>query len=247
MAIKRWDGTQWVQQASNGGLPLGYDYATVVTSAGTDTLNYNSQPNRFYTGTTTHTVVLPSTSVVAGQQFIITNNSTGVKSAGQITVNASNGVPLLKVYPGQSATITAISNTPTTTSDWVLNKPYVATSNGNFNGTNITFTTSQQTLLSFTLDLPETCIVGMFGMVQMNVSASANYSYVGWSVSGATTIGYNANYSAIVGNTNGYFTVSPIRWETLNAGTNTLSLIGVASGAGTWTAINTYGIAIPLR
>lgn len=113
MAIKRWDGTQWVQQASNGGLPLGYDYTTVVTSAGTDTLNYNSQPNRFYTGTTTHTITLPSTSVVAGQTFTITNLSTGT-----LTVNASGGSNVIYVSSKTSVSLTTTSNAPTLSTQW---------------------------------------------------------------------------------------------------------------------------------
>ena len=53
-------------------------YTTTATAGGTTTLTSSSTANQFFTGTATQTVVLPTTaSLTVGQEFIITNNSTG--------------------------------------------------------------------------------------------------------------------------------------------------------------------------
>jgi hypothetical protein len=53
-------------------------YTSTATGGTTTTLTASSSANQFFTGTTTQTVKLPSTaSLTVGQEFFITNNSTG--------------------------------------------------------------------------------------------------------------------------------------------------------------------------
>lgn len=86
-----------------------YGYATTATSAGTTALSSNSANRQFFTGSTTHTVTMPSTSVVAGQWFTITNNSTG-----RVTINNSVGTALASIAYGQTVTLTATTSGPST-------------------------------------------------------------------------------------------------------------------------------------
>jgi len=88
-------------------------FGTTVTSAGTLTLTVSFNSIQELTGTSTHTVVLPTTSVVAGQRFFIINNSTGV-----VTVNASGGGTVVALAGGTEETFTALVATPTTAAHW---------------------------------------------------------------------------------------------------------------------------------
>jgi len=67
-------------------------YATTATSAGTKTLTVTSKRAQVYTGTTTHTQVMPDVSTLAqGTLYITTNLSTGVvtvQSSGTNTIQA---------------------------------------------------------------------------------------------------------------------------------------------------------------
>ncbi len=65
---------------------------STATAAGTTTLNSSSTYNQYFTGSTTQTVKLPvATTMIAGQSFSITNQSTGivtVQTSGLNTVQA---------------------------------------------------------------------------------------------------------------------------------------------------------------
>jgi hypothetical protein len=79
--------------------------ATTTTAAGTTTLTAASAQLQQFTGTTTQTVVLPdATTLVTGNSFIISNQSTGT-----VTVNA-NGGGLVKTFAaGTSGAVTVMS------------------------------------------------------------------------------------------------------------------------------------------
>ncbi len=89
-------------------------YATTVTSAGTTTLTVSSAEQQYFTGTTTHSVVMPVTStLVLGQSFTIVNKSTGVvriKSSGPNTIQDMVG--------GSFAVYTCILTSGTTAASW---------------------------------------------------------------------------------------------------------------------------------
>jgi len=88
-------------------------FATTATSGGTTTLTAASAYSQYFTGTTTQTVVLPSTGVVAGQQFFIVNKSTGA-----VTVQSSNTNTIQTMYTGNQLLVTALVAAPTTAANW---------------------------------------------------------------------------------------------------------------------------------
>lgn len=89
-------------------------YSTTVTAAGTTTLTSQSNPNQFFTGTTTQTVVLPVTSTLGlGKQFTVYNNSTGA-----VTVQSSGANNVVVIPGGFTATVTCILTSGTTASSW---------------------------------------------------------------------------------------------------------------------------------
>jgi hypothetical protein len=87
--------------------------ATTATAAGTTTLTVASAMLQQFTGSTTQTVVMPSgTTLVNGQEYYITNRSTGV-----VTVNANGGGLLQTMAAGSQLILTLISN-GTTAGTW---------------------------------------------------------------------------------------------------------------------------------
>jgi hypothetical protein len=83
------------------------------TAAGTTTLTSASTEVQIFTGSTTQTVVLPTTGVTAGQRYRVINNSTGA-----VTVNASDASGILSIVSTYSAEFTALVNTPTNVGHW---------------------------------------------------------------------------------------------------------------------------------
>ena len=88
-------------------------WTTTATAAGTTTMVIGDNFQQFWTGSTTQTVKLPTTGVVAGQQWQITNNSTGL-----VTVQSSGANTILILAGSTSAVFTAIIATPTTAANW---------------------------------------------------------------------------------------------------------------------------------
>ena len=89
-------------------------YTTTTTGAGTTTLTASSSANQFFTGATTQTVKLPSTATLAlGQEFFITNYSTGV-----VTVQTSAAGAITTIPGGSQATFIVASIGAET---WVYN------------------------------------------------------------------------------------------------------------------------------
>jgi len=98
-------------------------YATTVTAASTTTLTVADKYLQYFTGTTTQTVKMPVTSTLAlGQQWQIINNSTGVDSAGVVTVQSSGSNSILALPAGSYATITCVSTSGTSASSWSYSK-----------------------------------------------------------------------------------------------------------------------------
>jgi hypothetical protein len=89
---------------------------STVTAAGTTTLTASSCEYQAFTGSTTQTVKLPTTSITAGMQFTIINQSTGdvtVQSSGGNTIATLTGAsdPSAKVF-------VALQDSPTTAAHW---------------------------------------------------------------------------------------------------------------------------------
>ena len=103
-------GTGWSVVSDASGLP---GLSTTMTAASITTLTATSAPIQVFTGTTTHTVRLPSTGVVAGEQFTIINNSTGL-----LTLQTSTGAQIHVLAAGTESILTALVATPTTAAQW---------------------------------------------------------------------------------------------------------------------------------
>ena len=88
-------------------------FTTTPTAAGTTTLTMLSNQLQIFTGTSTQTVVLPTTSVVAGTQFRVVNNSTGA-----VAVQSSALNPIISIAANTSALFTALVAAPTTAANW---------------------------------------------------------------------------------------------------------------------------------
>lgn len=88
-------------------------FTTAATAAGTTTLTNTSNALQYFTGSSTQTVKLPTTSVVAGQAYTIVNESTGA-----VTVQSSGANTITILAGGTSGTFTAIVATPTTAANW---------------------------------------------------------------------------------------------------------------------------------
>lgn len=103
-------GTGWSTVSDAAPTPT---FATTLTSAGTTTLTAASRQVQEFTGTTTQTVRLPSAGIIAGQQFTIINNSTGL-----VTVQSSTAAQVHILAAGTESVFTALVATPTTAAHW---------------------------------------------------------------------------------------------------------------------------------
>jgi hypothetical protein len=88
-------------------------FTTTATAAGTTTMTIANTYLQYWTGSTTQTVKLPTTSVVAGQQYLITNLSTGV-----VTVQSSAANTIQALAASTVGLFTALVATPTTAANW---------------------------------------------------------------------------------------------------------------------------------
>ncbi|MCV7174948.1 hypothetical protein [Mycolicibacterium sphagni] len=88
-------------------------FASTATAAGTTTLTVSSAEIQQFTGTTTQTVLLPTTGVVAGQRYTIINSSTG-----SVTVQSSGANTVATLAGGAANTFVALVATPTTAANW---------------------------------------------------------------------------------------------------------------------------------
>lgn len=86
---------------------------STATAAGTTTLTVSSNSIQIFTGSTTQTVVLPTTTIITGWKTVIIN-----KSSGALTVNSSGGSLVATVAGGATAQIMASQSTPTTPAHW---------------------------------------------------------------------------------------------------------------------------------
>jgi len=91
-----------------------FGYETTVTSAGTKTLTTLSPYLQYFTGSSTHLVILPVTSTLQlGQSYLIINNS-----SGNVTVNSSGGNLIQTMAGGTNLFLTCILTSGTTDASW---------------------------------------------------------------------------------------------------------------------------------
>lgn len=136
-------------------------WATAATAAGTTTLTVISAQQQFFTGSSTQTVKLPTTGIVAGQTYTIRNQSTGA-----VTVQSSGANTITVLAGGTFGVFTALVATPTTAANWDGNYPGTVVSSGKAvtssvnvtaTGADMTFTgsgTNTYTMIGETSTLP---------------------------------------------------------------------------------------------
>lgn len=95
--------------------------ASTVTAAGTTTLTIASEMLQIFTGTTTQTVKLPTTSVTAGLQYVVIN-----QSSGDVTVQSSGSNTIVVLKSGKAAFLTAVVDAPTAAAHWSVVAPSAA-------------------------------------------------------------------------------------------------------------------------
>lgn len=86
-----------------------------ATAAGTLTMTIDSTQVQTFSGSTTHTVKLPTTSVVAGQTYRFVN-----LSSGTVSIQASDASALLSLIGNRSVEFAATINTPVSNADWYI-------------------------------------------------------------------------------------------------------------------------------
>lgn len=95
---------------------LSPDLTSTATAGGTTTMTIASTEGQVWTGSTTQTVKLPTTSVAKGARYFFTNSSSGV-----VTVQSSGGNTIQAMAGNSFAIFTALVATPTTAANWNVN------------------------------------------------------------------------------------------------------------------------------
>ena len=165
-AIAEWDANK--NLSANALIPAS---TSTATAAGTTTLTITSTEVQIFTGTTTQTVKLPTTSVVAGGQYTIINQSTGV-----VTVQSSGANTIVALPASTQSTFTALVATPTTAANWASS--YIAAGTGTV--TSVTFT-GDGTVLSST---PSSAVTTS-GTVTATLNTQTAGTYLGGPYSGS--------------------------------------------------------------
>lgn len=89
-------------------------YTTTATSAGTLTITVANSVKQFFTGTTTHTLVLPvASTLTVGKVYEVTNNSTGI-----VTVQSSGLNEIAQVPAGAVMTFSCVLASGTSAASW---------------------------------------------------------------------------------------------------------------------------------
>lgn len=203
----------WAYQITDGFEP----FATTATAAGTTTLTVTSPQVQVFTGTTTQTVKLPTTSVPAGGQWLIINQSTGAVTVQSSGANTICVLPGVSAAPYHWAVLSAVVATPTTAANWNYNSSLIpagstltsptltgpietvqalgtVTSSSTIgaltNGTLVTAALTASTACTFTMP---TAVAGTSFTLLLKQAAttgggSATFTGVKWAAAGAPTI-----------------------------------------------------------
>ena len=95
-------------------------FTSTATAAGTTTLTKASTKIQQFTGTTTQTIVLPTTGIIKGQQYIVQN--IGSAQGAMLTVQSSGANEIVKIGYGCTVVFTSTQATPTTAAHWTYQK-----------------------------------------------------------------------------------------------------------------------------
>lgn len=124
-AATTWAG--WDAQANFSAVNFLRGFSTTATAAGTTVLTVASNGTQEFTGATTQTVTLPVVSTLAaGTQYYIINNSSGV-----VTVQSSGANTIQAMAAGTSLLVTCILTSGTGTASWQAS--YITDAGGTVN------------------------------------------------------------------------------------------------------------------
>jgi hypothetical protein len=121
-------------------------FTTTATAAGTTTMTITSTQIQEWTGSTTQTIKLPTTSVPAGAQYLFINDSTGI-----ITIQSSGANTIITLAGGTACILTALVATPTTAANWSFQYVSVVAATGKKAtiSNNLTFAGTDGTTMTF--------------------------------------------------------------------------------------------------
>ena len=95
-------------------------FTSTATAAGTTTMTKASTKIQQFTGTTTQTILLPTTGIIKGQQYIVQN--IGSAQGAMLTVQSSGANEIVKIGYGCTVVFTSTQATPTTAAHWTYQK-----------------------------------------------------------------------------------------------------------------------------
>ncbi len=204
-------------------------YRTTATGATTTTLVVGDAYQQYFTGATTQTVVMPVTStLVLGQQYLITNNSAGV-----VTVQSSGGNTIQAMATSTSLLLTVISTSLTTASAW----SQLYSSNGalplnivplSLGGTNAALTAANGAIPYSTATAFALLAAGTSGQLFQSGGAGAP----NWTT---------ATYPATAGTSGNVLTSNGTNWTSAAPATNGTVTSVATAGLATGGAITTTG------
>jgi hypothetical protein len=202
---------------------------STATAAATTALTIASGGTQVFTGTTTQTVTLPTTSVVSGQSWTIINQSTGA-----VTVNASGGTNVATLAASTTGVFTSIATAPTTNAGWVaqvlgagdtLTTTAKLTLSGT-DGTTMTFPATSATVAR--TDAAQT-----FTGVQTMTSPALTTPAITGAITGTYSFGGTPTWPTFNQNTTGTAAGLSATLAVGSGGTGATTLTGLVKGNGT--------------
>jgi len=135
---------------------LGEGFTTTVTSGTLVTLTITSTQIQVFTGSTAQTVKLPTTSVVAGCDYMFINNSTAA-----LTIESSGANTIIIIAAGGSAILTALVATPTTAANWNVQHLGINIATGKLLTVNNSLTLAGTDATTMTFPATSTTVAGL--------------------------------------------------------------------------------------
>ena len=168
-------------------------WLSTAMAAGTTTMTVGDAGQQYWTGaSSTQTVKLPTTGVVAGMQYLIHNNGTGTSA---VTVQSSGANTIVILAIGTSCTFTALVATPTTAANWDFAYASVTAASGKVAAinNNLTLAGTDGTTMTFPAITANVCTVAVTTETTNTATVVAiggtNHTHTITALASANTIG----------------------------------------------------------
>jgi hypothetical protein len=220
-------------------------FTTTATAGATTTLTVNSTQIQAFTGTLAQTVTLPTTSLPAGAQYTIINNSTGA-----VTVQSSGANTVVIMAAATEATFTALVATPTTAAHWedTYQGGIVASGKALTVNNTLTFSGTDGTTMTFpttSATLARTDAANTFTGVQTMTSPSFTTPVLGTPSSGTLTNCTSLPVSGITASTSAALGVGSVELGHATDTTLTRSAAGKLAVEGVDVLLNGGALGTP--